>query len=224
LTHRDHAHLGAVGVFHGHVALARAVVPDQHGAKPDGDALVRQTRHPIGHLGPHPGGHRLAIQQDGRHQCRKCRSPVTTMASPTSSATAITSPSLTELPGCTTAVTPAAARTSNPSGNGKKASLAPAPPLAFSPALRTAISAATTRDCWPAPTPTACPSFTIAMALEVVRPHTRQARTRSRHSSSVGWRDVTTVHSTRGDTNSSMSWTSTLAPRLRSWRVARSGA
>jgi len=32
-------------------------------------------------------------------------------------------------------------------GKGKNASLAPAPPLARSPALLTAISAATTRDC-----------------------------------------------------------------------------
>ena len=64
----------------------------------------------------------------------------------------------------------------------------------------------------------------MAMALEVVRPHTRQASTRSPHSSSVGWRLVTTVQSARGTTNSSMSCTSTLEPRLRSWRTAFSGA
>jgi hypothetical protein len=34
-----------------------------------------------------------------RHQCRKCRTPVSTMASPASSAAAITSLSLTEPPG-----------------------------------------------------------------------------------------------------------------------------
>ena len=64
----------------------------------------------------------------------------------------------------------------------------------------------------------------MAMALDVVRPHTRQASTRSRHSSSVGWRAVTTSQSARGETKSSTSCTSTLEPRLRSWRTARSGA
>src|ERR1700722_9433862 len=79
------------------------------------------------------------------------------MARPAASAASTTSPSLTEPPGWTTAVTPASARTSSPSGNGKKASLAPAPPFARSPAFCTAISAATTRDCWPAPAPAARP-------------------------------------------------------------------
>src|SRR6185437_4688808 len=114
---------------------------DQDRAQADGDALVGQPGHPVGHLGADPGRDRFAVEQDGRHQCRKCRSPVTAMASPASSAAAITSPSLTDPPGWTTAITPAAARTRSPSGKGKKASLAPAPPLAFSPALRTAISA-----------------------------------------------------------------------------------
>ena len=73
-----------------------------------------------------------------------------------------------------------------PSGKGKKASLAAAPPRARSAALATAISAATTRDCWPAPTPTAWLSVTTAMALDVVRAHTFQAMARSRHCVSVG--------------------------------------
>ncbi len=61
------------------------------------------------------------------------------------------------------------------------------------------------------------------MALDVVRPHTRQASTRSRHSSSVGGRFVTVCHDARGETKVSTSCTRTLAPRLRSWRTAALG-
>ena len=55
-------------------------------------------------------------------QCRKCRRPVNTIAMPCSSAAAMTSSSRLLPPGWTTAVTPAAASTSRPSRNGKKAS------------------------------------------------------------------------------------------------------
>src|SRR5690625_3233940 len=51
-------------------------------------------------------------------QCRKCRRPVNIMLSPCSLAAAITSSSRTEPPGCTTALTPAAAAASRPSRNG----------------------------------------------------------------------------------------------------------
>ena len=135
LPDRDDAHFGAVGVLHGHVALARAVGADQDGAQADADPLVAQPRHPVGHLGPRPGRHRLAVEQDRRHQCRKCRSPVTTMANARLVGGRDDLAVLHRPPGCTTAVTPAAARTSSPSGNGKKASLAPAPALGRLPGL-----------------------------------------------------------------------------------------
>src|SRR5699024_4095714 len=51
-------------------------------------------------------------------QWRKCLRPVTTMAMPWSSAASVTPSSRTEPPGCTTAVAPAAAAASRPSGNG----------------------------------------------------------------------------------------------------------
>jgi hypothetical protein len=62
------------------------------------------------------------------HQCRKCRWPVKTMASPAASAAAITSASLTDPPGWITAVAPASAAARRPSGKGKKASEATTEP------------------------------------------------------------------------------------------------
>ena len=44
--------LGAVGVLHGHVAGARAVVADQDGAEADGHPVAAQAGHPVGDLGP----------------------------------------------------------------------------------------------------------------------------------------------------------------------------
>jgi hypothetical protein len=55
-------------------------------------------------------------------QCLKCRIPVKTIASPSLSAAAITSSSRTEPPGWITAVAPASATASSPSGKGKNAS------------------------------------------------------------------------------------------------------
>ncbi len=114
-----------------------------------------------------------------------------------SSAAATTSASRTEPPGWITTATPASARTSSPSGNGKKASLAATAAFARLPALRTAISAASTLLCWPAPIPTAWPEATMTMALEVVRAHTRQASSTSRHCSAVGTAFVATCQSER---------------------------
>ena len=195
LADRVDAERGAVLVLQRDIALARAVVADQDGAQADVHALGGQRRprgRPLrtGCGRPPPrrrAGWRSSVLEvpfaghDHRQAGLVRRGDDLAV--------------LTEPPGWTTAVTPASARTRSPSGKGKKASLAPAPPLARSPAFWTAISAATTRDCWPAPTPTACPPVTTAIALEVVRPQTRQASTRSRHSSSVGARFVTTAHS-----------------------------
>ena len=55
-------------------------------------------------------------------QCRKCRTPVNTIARPNRSAASITSASRTDPPGWITAVAPWRAASSTPSGNGKKAS------------------------------------------------------------------------------------------------------
>ena len=61
-------------------------------------------------------------------QCRKWRMPVNTIARPASSAASITFWSFTEPPGWITAVAPASATASKPSGKGKKASDAAAEP------------------------------------------------------------------------------------------------
>src|SRR6185312_2643198 len=57
-----------------------------------------------------------------RAQCRKCRTPVNSIATPASSAAAIASSSRLLPPGWTIAVTPALMSTSRPSRKGKKAS------------------------------------------------------------------------------------------------------
>ena len=57
-------------------------------------------------------------QSSRSRQCRKCRSPVNTIARPSSSALAMTSSSRTEPPGWMITATPASAAASMPSGNG----------------------------------------------------------------------------------------------------------
>src|SRR6267378_2715592 len=87
-------------------------------------------------------------------QCRKCRTPVNTIASPSSLAAAITSSSRTLPPGWMTAFAPARATTSTPSRNGKNASDATTDPSRDTPvscALSAAIRAASTRLICPAP-------------------------------------------------------------------------
>ena len=111
---------------------------------------------------------------------------------PASSAASITSASRTEPPGCTTAVAPASAAASRPSRKGKKASLAQAPPRARPAAFSAAIRPASRRFCWPAPMPTAAPSLTSTMVLELTAAPTRQASSKSTHSDSLGARLVTT--------------------------------
>src|SRR3546814_6450771 len=82
-----------------------------------------------------PGSDELAHVS---RQWRKCRIPVKTIASPASSAAAMTSLSRMETPGWITAVAPAYTAASNPSTNGKKASDGTAEPTvraSFQPAL-----------------------------------------------------------------------------------------
>src|ERR1700738_3056791 len=75
--------------------------------------------------------------------------------------------------------TPARPSVSRPSGMGKNASEAEAAPPVRSPALATASSEDSTRDIWPAPTPTAMPSRTMTTALDLTCRQTRQAISRS---------------------------------------------
>ena len=87
--------------------------------------------------------------------------PVNTMATPRSSAAAMTSSSRTLPPGWITAVAPAAASASRPSRNGKNASDAATEPASSSfasCALNAAMRALSRRLIWPAPMPSVAPS------------------------------------------------------------------
>src|SRR5882672_3623442 len=128
------------------------------------------------------------------HQCRKCRTPVNTMASPSSSAAAITSSSRTLPPGWITAFAPARATTSTPSRNGKNASDATTDPSRDSPAscaLSTATRAASTRLIWPAPMPSVRPPAQNTMAFDLTNFATRHANSKSAPCVAVGFRRVT---------------------------------
>ena len=81
---------------------------------------------------------------------------------------------------------PASAATSSASGKGKKASEATAQPASGKRARLTARLAESTRLIWPAPTPTVIRSLTRMMAFDLVCFATRQAKSRSPHSASVG--------------------------------------
>ncbi len=107
------------------------------------------------------------------------------MASPASSAAAMTSSSRTEPPGWITAVAPASAAGSRPSGKGKKASEAHTEPTvrgsaqpaacAASLALLAAIRAESTRLIWPAPIPAVARSWANTIAFDFTCLATRQA-------------------------------------------------
>ena len=61
-----------------------------------------------------------------------------------------------------------------------------APPRARPAAFWAAISPDSTRFCWPAPMPTAWPSFTSTIAFDFTCPQMRHASSRSRHCSGGG--------------------------------------
>src|SRR5262249_42715988 len=86
----------------------------------------------LGRLGGLVCNHTPVRPADPTHfrtnQCRKCRTPVKTIASPCSSQAATESASRIEPPGCTMAVTPALAAASTLSRNGKNASEASTEP------------------------------------------------------------------------------------------------
>src|SRR5437588_12255395 len=88
-------------------------------------------------------------------------------------------------------VAPALAISSTPSGKGKKASEAATVPRRGSTAFIAPILQESTRDIWPAPTPTDWPSRAYKIALDFTCLHTFQANNRARSSESVGARLVT---------------------------------
>src|SRR5437870_5817818 len=93
--------------------------------------------------------------------------------------------------------TPAAPASSTPSGNGKNASEANTAPAGSWPcwrALCTARKEASTRLICPAPIPIAASSRASSTALDLTLPTAPHAKRRSRHSSAVGGRRVTTFH------------------------------
>ena len=106
------------------------------------------------------------------------------------------------------AVTPAAAATSGPSRNGKKASEASTAPLASLARLATAIRTESSRLIWPAPTPTSCRSSARTIAFDLTAWQIRQAkarRPRPRRWARDGWRLCPTAGSA---STASQSWTS----------------
>ena len=67
-------------------------------------------------------------------------------------------------------------------GTGRTRRRRPPRPRARSPALRAAIHDESTRDIWPAPTPTVAPSFTNTIVFDFTRHATVHASSRSSHS------------------------------------------
>src|SRR5829696_2398240 len=135
-------------------------------------------------------------------QCKKWRRLVMTIATLCRSAAPITSASRLEPPGWMSTFTPASARTSRPSANGKKASLAATVPSALSPAFLTASCAASTRLVWPVPTPTVASSLANTMALLLTPFATLQAKSRSPISDFKGRLSVTNSYPESSSTRS----------------------
>jgi len=149
----------------------------------------------------------LERQELGNLEVSAVRKPVTTIAMPAASAAAITSSSFIEPPGWIAAVTPARIPSSSPSGKGKKASDAITEPAARSPARRTAICTASTRDICPAPTPMAAQSLKRTIAFDFTCFTAVHASSSCSHSFSVGCRCDTTLHDARSKPARSHSWT-----------------
>src|SRR6476659_3493879 len=168
-----------------------------------GDGAVLRRRRAAGDPHMRSGAHHPAVADDRLpldarsvaldRQWRKWRWPVTTIVTPAASAAAMTSSSRLEPPGCTIAFTPASIASAGPSAKGKKASEAIAAPLRSSSGdFSTARRTASTRLICPAPMPTVALSRARTIALDFTWRHTCHAKSRSRHSSSVGGRPVTT--------------------------------
>src|SRR5205085_7419924 len=117
-VHGLDADLRGILTLEPHVGVARRVVTDEHGAEPGGDAVLGEP------FDAHPEvvldgvEERLPVEQCGGHHCWKCRSPVNTIARPSSSARSMIFSSRIPPPGWITAATPAAAAASMPSSKG----------------------------------------------------------------------------------------------------------
>ena len=96
-------------------------------------------------------------------------------------AASITSSSLTDPPGCITALAKASIAASKPSLKGKKASLAHAPPAALPAAFSVAILAASLLLGWPTPIPTACLFFDRTIPFDETLATIFHANSRSIH-------------------------------------------
>ena len=88
--------------------------------------------------------------------------------------------------------TPPLMSVSTPSANGKNASDAATSARLPLRALPTAMTAESTRDICPAPTPSVPVSSPMTIALDLTCLHTRQSRSSACHSRSVGCALVTT--------------------------------
>ena len=110
--------IGRVGSLASDVRRAVGVVADEDRAEPGSDAAFAECLDPLAQLLLHVIEERVAVEEDRRHQWKKWRSPVNTIASPSSSAVSMIAPSPRPPPGWMTAATPAAAAASTPSGNG----------------------------------------------------------------------------------------------------------
>ena len=130
-------------------------------------------------------------------QCLKWRTPVNTIAIPSRSAAAITSSSRVEPPGWATAVAPACAAASIPSGNGKNASLANTESVRSRPtrfAFATDCRIASTREVAPPPSASVRSVLPKTTALLLTCFATLQLKASARSSSSVGLRRVAVGH------------------------------
>ena len=114
---RGQADLERLLLLHADVARARAVVADEDRREPGREAAVDEHFDARLEVGERRLRDRGAGHED-RAQCRKCRSPVNTIASPSSSAFSMIASSRIAPPGWITAATPAAAAASMPSSKG----------------------------------------------------------------------------------------------------------
>ena len=152
--------------------------------------------HAVLDLDSSPSAWELGVGSLELRQCLKCRRPVNTIASPCSSAAAMTSLSLTDPPVCTTAVAPAAAIASSPSRNGMNASDAATDPTSRSGRIAAAFIRATltesTRLICPAPIARVRSALVKITVFDLTCAQSRHANRIACHSSAVGCRFVTT--------------------------------
>src|SRR5690606_12413867 len=213
----DRGHLRAVLAYH----LGQAVV---HGLEAGRQRPAADADHAAGHVAqprpvgvddPEAGDAQPGVDAEDADQCRKCRTPVNTIAMPRSSAAAMTSSSRTEPPGWITATAPASTTTSRPSRKGKKASEAPTEPACARPAfsaLIDAMRAESIRLICPAPTPIVAPSAQKTIAFDFTYFATRHANSRSASWAAVGAFFVTTFSSSARTSRLSAVWISSPEP------------